>query len=358
MAELLADHTTLRVGGPAGRWVEATTEESFVRAVSEADAAGQPVLVLSGGSNVLVSDEGFAGTVVHVATRGIETSSSFCEYDADTNADAGDAPSCGGVLVTVAAGEPWDRFVSYAVTNEFQGIECLSGIPGTVGSTPIQNVGAYGQEVSQTIWSVRTWDRVDRTQRTFASVDCGFGYRSSRFKAEPGRYLVLEVTFQFTQGDLALPIRYGELARRVGADDGARVPLRRVREEVLALRRRKGMVLDADDHDTWSAGSFFTNPILLPDVADLLPPDAPRFPQPDGSVKSSAAWLIEHAGFGRGFGTPPATLSSKHTLALTNRGGARASDLVALAREVRDGVRERFGVTLVPEPVLVGVSLD
>lgn len=356
MTELLADHTTLRVGGPARRWVEATTEAELVSAVSEADAAGEPVLVLSGGSNVLVSDGGFDGVVVHVATRGIEASGSFCEIAADTAVESDAA--CGGMVVTVAAGEPWDDFVAWAVDHEYQGIECLSGIPGTVGSTPIQNVGAYGQEVSQTIWSVRTWDRVDRTQRTFANVDCDFGYRRSRFKGEPGRYLVLEVSFQFTQGSLALPIRFGELAKRLDVAGGGRVPMSRVREEVLALRRGKGMVLDAADHDTWSAGSFFTNPLVPREVADTLPEDAPRYPQADGLVKTSAAWLIERAGFGKGYGTPPATLSTKHTLALTNRGGASASDVVALARAVRDGVRERFAITLVPEPMLVGVSLD
>lgn len=356
MAELLADHTTLRVGGPAARWVEARSEAALVRAVADADAAGEPVLVLAGGSNVLVADAGFPGVVVHVATRGISTAASFCEIAADTAVESDAA--CGGVTVSVAAGEPWDAFVAWAVAHEFQGVECLSGIPGTVGSTPIQNVGAYGQEVAQTIWNVRTWDRVDRTQRTFANVDCGFGYRWSRFKAEPGRYVVLEVTFQFTQGSLALPLRFGELARRLTPEGEGRPTLERVREEVLALRRGKGMVLDADDHDTWSAGSFFTNPLLTAEVADALPEGAPRFLQPDGLVKSSAAWLIDHAGFGRGYGTPPATLSTKHTLALTNRGGASASDLVALAREVRDGVRAKFGVTLVPEPMFVGVSLD
>lgn len=358
MAEVLADHTTLRVGGPAGSWVEATTEAQLVRAVAEADAAGQPVLVLSGGSNVVVSDDGFPGTVVHVATRGIAVSASTCETAADTGLEGEDAAACGGVVVTVAAGEPWDDFVAWAVAHDYQGIECLSGIPGTVGSTPIQNVGAYGQEVSQTIWSVRTWDRVEGTQRTFANADCGFAYRSSRFKTEPGRYVILEVSFQFTQGSLGLPVRFGELATRLGVEGGGRAPMTDVRHQVLELRRGKGMVLDEADHDTWSAGSFFTNPVVSAEVAADLPPDAPRFAQPDGRIKTSAAWLIERAGFVKGYGTPPATLSTKHTLALTNRGGATASDVVRLAREVRDGVRERFGVTLVPEPVFVGVSLD
>ncbi|WP_300077468.1 UDP-N-acetylmuramate dehydrogenase [Propioniciclava sp.] len=359
MPELLADHTTLRVGGPATRWVEATTTEELVAAVSDADAAGEPVLVLSGGSNVLVADAGFDGTVVHVATRGIVADGgNFCEYDADAVGDGGTPVSCGGILVEVAAGEPWDDFVAWAVRNELVGVEAMSGIPGAVGSTPIQNVGAYGQDVAQTIWSVRTWDRRLGEFKTFPNLDCRFAYRHSRFKAEPGRYVVVSVTFQFLQGDLSERIRYAELARRLGVEQGQRAPMTQVRETVLDLRRGKGMVLDPDDHDTWSAGSFFTNPLLDADAAAALPAEAPRFVQPDGTVKSSAAWLIDHAGFGKGYGTPPATLSTKHTLALTNRGGATAADLVALAREVRDGVRDRFGVTLVPEPVFVGVELD
>lgn len=358
MPELLADHTTLRVGGPAGRWVEATTTEAFVAAVADADAAGEPVLVLSGGSNVLVADVGFDGAVVHVATRGIVADGgNHCEFDADTVGPAERPVSCGGVLVEVAAGEPWDGFVAWAVRNELVGVEALAGVPGAVGATPIQNVGAYGQEVGQTIWSVRTWDRRRREFVTFANADCRFGYRHSRFKAEPGRYLVVSVTFQLLQGDLSERVRYAELARHLGVEVGQRAPLAQVRETVLKLRRGKGMVLDPDDHDTWSAGSFFTNPLLDADAAAALPPGAPRFAQPDGTVKSSAAWLIDHAGFGKGYGTPPATLSTKHVLALTNRGGATAADILALAREVRDGVRERFGVTLVPEPVLVGVEL-
>jgi len=359
LTELLADHTTLRIGGPARRWVEATTTDELVAAVAEADAAGEPVLVLSGGSNVVVSDEGFDGVVVHVATKGIsDDGGSFCEIDADAAGGTEDAASCGGMLVEVQAGENWDDFVAWTVAHGYIGIEALSGIPGAVGSTPIQNVGAYGQEVAQTIWSVRTWDRRARRYKTFANADCAFAYRNSRFKSEPGRYIVVSVTFQFLQGTLGAPIRYAELARRLGVELGQRAPMTDVRETVLALRRGKGMVLDPVDHDTWSAGSFFTNPVLPAVDAEQLPAEAPRFPAGEGLVKSSAAWLIEHAGFTKGFGTPPATLSTKHTLALTNRGGATASDIVGLAREVRDGVRERFGVTLVPEPVLVGVALD
>ena len=346
----LRDHTTLRLGGPGREWVRATTEAEVVEAVSEADAAGTPVLVLGGGSNLVVADAGFDGRVVEVATRGIAA-------DVD---DSGD-PSCSGATVTIAAGEVWDDVVAHAVERGWIGVEALSGIPGSVGATPIQNVGAYGQEVSQTIARVRTWDRVDRTQRTFAAADCGFGYRHSRFKAEPGRYVVLEVTFQLRQGDLSEPVAYAELARTLGVMAGERAPLQAVRDAVLALRSGKGMVLDADDHDTWSAGSFFTNPFLTPEQAAALPDDAPRWEQPDGTVKSSAAWLIEHAGYGKGYASPAAgervRLSTKHTLALTNRGGATTEELLALAREVRDGVRERFGVALVNEPVTVGCSL-
>nr|NLI50570.1 UDP-N-acetylmuramate dehydrogenase [Propionibacterium sp.] len=360
MPEWLRDHTSFRIGGPAGRWVEATTEGQILETVRACDASGEPLLILSGGSNLLVSDAGFPGTVLKIATRGIRAEASFCEFDADAvDGPLGSGPAaCGGYTVTVAAGEEGDDFVAYAVAHELVGVEALSGIPGLVGATPIQNVGAYGQEVSQTIWNVRTYDRATAAVRTFANADCGFGYRHSRFKAEPGRYVVLEVTFQLTQGSLSAPIRFGELARRLGVEGGQRAPLGLVREAVLDLRRGKGMVADPDDHDTWSAGSFFTNPILDADVAAALPEDAPRFPQPDGRVKSSAAWLIERAGFGRGFGNERTSLSTKHTLALTNRGTASAADVVALARTVRDGVRDRFGVTLVPEPVLVGVSLD
>lgn len=349
-APTLRDHTTLRLGGPARRWVEATTEEALVAAVSEADAAGEPVLVLGGGSNLVVADEGFRGTVVRVATSGIVA-------DVD---DSGD-PSCSGATVTVAAGESWDGLVAHAVERGWSGIEALSGIPGSVGATPIQNVGAYGQEVSQTIARVRVWDRVLRGVRSFAASECDFGYRSSRFKADPGRHVVLDVTFQFRMGSLAAPVRYAELARVLGVTEGARAPMAEVREAVLGLRRGKGMVLDADDPDTWSAGSFFTNPFLTPEQVAALPGNAPRWEQPDGSYKSSAAWLIERAGFGKGYTSATAGervgLSTKHTLALTNRGGATTDELLALAREVRDGVRERFGVTLVNEPVTVGCAL-
>lgn len=341
LTEVLAAHTTLRVGGPANRFEVATTSERLIEIVSECDHGGKPVLVLGGGSNLLVSDDGFPGTVVRVQTRGVEV---FEGAD-------------GGVTVTVAAGEPWDDFVAHAVAKGWVGVEALSGIPGLAGATPIQNVGAYGQEVADTLARVQVYDRHDHDTYTLEAGACRFSYRNSLFKSVPGRYVVLAVTFAFGVGELSVPIRFGELSRRLGLEPDGRAPLADVRSAVLELRRGKGMVLDPDDHDTWSAGSFFTNPILEPDVAATLPEDAPRFPGPDGTVKTSAAWLIAHSGFSRGHGTPPATLSTKHTLALTNRGGATAADIVDLAREVRAGVEAEFGVTLVPEPVLVGLSL-
>jgi UDP-N-acetylmuramate dehydrogenase len=265
--------------------------------------------------------------------------------------------TCGGAMVTVAAGESWDPLVARAVASGWIGVEALSGIPGSVGATPIQNVGAYGQEVADTIASVRCWDRVAGAQRTFFAADCGFGYRTSRFKQDPQRYVVLAVTFQFRLGDLAEPVRYAELARTFGVEVGTRVPMADVREAVLGLRSGKGMVLDPADHDTWSAGSFFTNPLVDADGLSRLPEEAPRWAQPDGRTKTSAAWLIEHSGFGKGYGGGRVALSGKHTLALTNRGSARTDDLLALAAEVQRGVHERYGVWLVNEPVLVGCSL-
>ncbi len=261
------------------------------------------------------------------------------------------------MVVRAAAGEDWDSLVARAVDDGWVGVEALSGIPGSVGATPIQNVGAYGQEVSETLTAVRVWDRSQRRPRTLAAADCGFGYRTSRFKAEPDRFVVLEVVFAFPRGELGAPIGYAQLADRLGVEPGARVPVAAVRDAVLDLRRSKGMVLDAADHDTWSAGSFFTNLLLDPTVAERLPAEAPRWPQPDGRVKTSAAWLIERAGFARGHGAGAARISTKHTLALTNRGGATTADLLALAREVRDGVSARFGVDLVPEPTLVDCTL-
>jgi UDP-N-acetylmuramate dehydrogenase len=339
----LKDHTTLRLGGPATSWVEARNEHEVVDAVRSLDAGGDPVLVLAGGSNLVVADEGFAGTVVKVATTGVSA-------DSD---DPDDLACLGAVTVTVAAGESWDGLVARAVESGWVGIEALSGIPGSVGATPIQNVGAYGQEVSETLASVRTWDRRRAELRTFAAADCGFGYRTSRFKEEPGRFVVLDVTFLLKQGTLGAPVRYAELAATLGVEPGERAPLADVRAAVLKLRSGKGMVLDPEDHDTWSAGSFFTNPVVAPAE---VPDGAPAWPQA-GGVKTSAAWLIERAGFRKGHGSDRVSLSTKHTLALTNRGGGTTTELLDLAREIRDGVESRFGIRLVNEPVLVGCEL-
>ena len=334
----LAELTTLRLGGPAKELVEAHDEATLIEAVSSADQAGTPVLVVGGGSNLVVADEGYAGRVVVVRNTGL----------------AVEADTCGGAYVEIGAGHPWDDVVATAVEREWVGIEALSGIPGTTGATPIQNVGAYGQEVAQTIARVRTWDRKLRGVRTWTASECLFGYRTSRFKQDPTRFVVLSTTFQLTLGDLGTPVRYAELASALGVELGERAPASDVRAAVLELRGRKGMVLDATDHDTWSTGSFFTNPVISPDD---VPEGAPAWPQPDGLVKTSAAWLIEHAGFTKGYGNDAVRVSSRHTLALTNRGGGTTAALLDLAREIRDGVRERFGVDLVNEPVLVGCEL-
>ena len=356
-ATTLADLTTLRVGGPVRDLHETSSEAELLDVVREADASGTPLLVLGGGSNVLASDEPFEGVVVRDLRRGLETRESS---------------ACAGADVVVPAGEVWDDLVARAVDEGWSGVEALSGIPGSVGATPVQNVGAYGQEVGDVLAFVRTWDRARARIKTFARSELGLGYRTSLLKRSftadadgvawgpTPRYVVLEVGLQIPHATLSAPIRYAELARSLGAEVGERVPAARVRETVLELRRGKGMVLDAADPDTWSAGSFFTNPLLSTQAAAALPEDAPRFPIGDdaGTVKSSAAWLISHAGFERGHGLPgPASLSTKHSLALTNRGGASSQDVLALAREVRDGVEAAFGVVLEAEPVLVGVTL-
>lgn len=337
---LLSEHTTFHVGGAAGRFVRAGTQEELIAEVRRADDAGTPLLILGGGSNLLVDDAGFEGTVLQVATAGITA----------------EVSSCGGAFVRVEAGESWDEFVEFAVSQGWVGVETLSGIPGSVGATPIQNVGAYGAEVATTISRVRTLDRTTGKVKTFAAVDCGFGYRTSIFKKNPGRWCILEVSFQFALGNLSAPIAYPELGRALGVEVGERVDTTAVREAVLAIRRSKAMVLDERDHDTWSGGSFFTNPMLTAEQAAALPPGAPRFPTGD-HVKTSAAWLIQNSGFSRGHGNDRARLSTKHVLALTNRGEATASDLVALAREVRDGVATRFGIVLEPEVNILGTTL-
>jgi UDP-N-acetylmuramate dehydrogenase len=319
----LAELTTLRLGGPAASYVEARTEAELI------DAARDAALIVAGGSNLVVADEGVPGPVVRIATRGIERD---------------------GTRLTVAAGEDWDALVARCVDDGLQGFECLSGIPGSVGATPIQNVGAYGQEVAETIVSVRVFDRETGRVEEMTAADCGFEYRSSVFKYHDRR-VVLAVTFALREATESGPLRYRELTRALGVEVGGTAPLAAVREAVLALRRGKGMVIDPADPDSVSAGSFFTNPILA-----AVPEGAPAWPEPDGRVKTSAAWLIEQAGFRRGYGNGRAGISTKHTLALVNRGGATTAELVALAREIAAGVEDRFGIALHPEPVLVGVD--
>ncbi|HEY8882210.1 MAG TPA: UDP-N-acetylmuramate dehydrogenase [Dermatophilaceae bacterium] len=351
----LSGLTTMRVGGPAQHLVTVDTTDELVDAIRAVDDADEPLLVVGGGSNLVISDEGFAGSVVRIATGGITIESS------DPH---------GVATIRVAAGEVWDDVVVRAVAEGWSGIEALSGIPGRAGATPIQNVGAYGQEVAQTITQVRVWDRREQRVHTFDNADCGFTYRHSLFKAE-SRYVVLDVVFQLRLASLSAPVAYADLARALDIEVGERVPLEDARAAVLDQRRQRGMVLDSADHDTWSCGSFFTNPIMSASSYVELQSRAqtrlgtadraivvPRFDTPDGLVKTSAAWLIDRAGFGKGYGIPgPAALSTKHTLAVTNRGFATAADVVALAREIRDGVRDLFGVRLVNEPVLVGLSL-
>ncbi|GAA2268506.1 UDP-N-acetylmuramate dehydrogenase [Glycomyces scopariae] len=300
-------------------------------------AAEGPTLVLAGGSNVVVGDAGFDGTVVLLRGGGIERT---------------------GDVVRVQAGQDWDGFVAWTVANGRSGVECLSGIPGSAGATPIQNVGAYGQEVAQTIAAVRVWDREADEVRDRTPAECGFAYRHSVFK-HSDRYLVLSVDFRLEASALSRPVAYAELAKRLGVDVGERAPLAEVRDAVVELRRGKGMVLDEGDHDTWSAGSFFTNPVVdqavFHEVAERAGGEPPHW-ETDGGVKISAAWLIGAAGFEKGYRKGRVGLSTKHTLALTNRGGATTAELLALAGEVADTVEEKFGVRLHPEPVMVDVT--
>jgi UDP-N-acetylmuramate dehydrogenase len=338
----LADLTTLHLGGPASAVLRPGTEAELVDAVRTLDRAGTPLLLVGGGSNLVVADEGFAGTVVLVATRHV---------DRRRSAD-------GALELTLAAGEPWDETVAATVADGYGELAALSGIPGLTGATPIQNVGAYGQDVAAVVRSVRVLDRSTGAVGELGGTDCGFGYRDSRFKAEP-RFVVLAVTLHLTRGEQ--PVRYAELARTLGVPLGVGAPPQQVRAAVLELRRAKGMVVDAagTDPDTRSAGSFFTNPVLSETDAALaaLPSDAPRYPAPAGLVKVSAAWLIDRAGFAKGYGHGDARISTKHTLALTNRGGASTTELLELAAQIVGGVRERFGITLTPEPVLVGCAI-
>lgn len=390
----LSAYTTLGLGGPAGRFIAAADDEQVITAVRRADRAGEPVLILGGGSNLVVADEGFPGTVIQVASRGIVVNDAPTGVDGVDGTDNADGES---VLVTVAAGESWDRLVAWSVAEGLAGLECLSGIPGLAGATPIQNVGAYGQDVSETITEVRALDRERDEVIRLSRADCEFGYRTSMLKRAAaglatGRFVVLSVTFRLWRPEaepgvagqaagpgrgLSRPVKYAELARTLGVEVGGRVPLEEARPAVLALRRSKGMVLDASDADTRSAGSFFTNPIvgaaqfeeLKRRAAKQLGPQTavPHFPAdeapPDGgpaegAVKVPAAWLIERAGFAKGYPADGTVrISTKHTLALTNPAAGSTADLLVLAREIRAGVRAMFGINLANEPVLVGLTL-
>lgn len=339
---LLADHTTLGVGGPAARFAEAGTPGQLMGLVAAADTEGTPVLILAGGSNVVIADSGFDGLVIR-PTDGQGTRAELAD---------------GSIVLDFGAGRDWDDLVQEATDSGLSGIEALSGIPGSLGAAPLQNIGAYGQELSETLHGVHVYDRQLRRTRQFGNADCRFSYRNSIFK-QTDRYVILSVQLRLTPSELSRPVRYAELARRLGVQTGERVPLADLRAAVLELRRGKGMVLDPGDPDTRSAGSFFMNPVVPEARARQLPETAPRWPDGNGSVKLSAAWLIEQAGFRRGYsgGRKTVALSGKHALALTNRGGATAADVLSLAAEIRGGVLGKFGLELVPEPRLVGLTL-
>lgn len=426
MSVLLADLTTFHVGGAVKRYLRTDERDELIAAIREADdtvekltvdaatdaknggiAPRESLLFLGGGSNILAADQGFDGLVLSDARQDITVLN-----------QAGGAQNQGGrVVIRATAGVPWDKLVEYTITAGWSGLEALSGIPGTVGAAPVQNIGAYGAEVAETLYCVHALDRLTGLERTLTRAELGLAYRDSNLKRSmrdpkvgggcrwtpTGRWIVLEVEFQLGRDMLSQPVRYQQLVDVLGVELGGRVPTRRVREAVLELRRSKGMIVDPADRDTWSAGSFFTNPIVSQEVAVSLPPDAPRFPVeawmgvtgssglspaslqgdssagsrgvlpnnsrdagrnqlqdsaplPTGLVKTSAAWLISHAGFTKGFQVDPqvpAALSHKHVLALTNRGGATAKDVLELAETVRRGVRQKFGIDLTPEPIIL-----
>ena len=335
----LSKYTSLRVGGPASKIVQVSTEAQIIAAIEE--AGDTPILIMGGGTNVLIADKGFEGTVIRISNNSVQA-----EVDA-----------CSGATLTIGAGEDWDAFVQTTINSGFAGLETLSGIPGTVGAAPIQNIGAYGHEVSEFITRVRTYDRELKEIYTFTNSQCEFTYRNSYFKAHPGRYVVLEVQFQLRIGEFSDPITYLELSKKLGIEPGEKAPVAATRAAVLELRASKGMLLSPDDHDSWSAGSFFTNPIISQQAADALPDAAPKWPLNDGRVKISAAWLIENAGMHKGDEVGGARISTKHVLALTNSGDATASDIVELAKRARDQVREIFGITLEAEVNLVGIEI-
>ncbi len=347
----LAPLTTLGVGGVAARLVRVDREAECVDAVRDADSRGEPLLILGGGSNVVIADSGWPGIVVRVATRGLKVT---------TNHDH--------VVVDVAAGEVWDEVAARAVDEEWSGVECLAAIPGLVGATPIQNVGAYGQEVAQTIASVRVFDREKKVVRELQNADCAFSYRQSCFKGD-ARFVVLSVRFEFRRSAVSRPIAYAELAKALGVSTGGVAPCREVRSAVTQLRRAKGMVIDPADPDSVSVGSFFVNPILTREALKSLEKRAiasnalhpserlPHFDVDDAHVKIAAAWLIERSGIEKGAIFGRVGVSAKHALAIINRGGAAADDVIGLAAAIRARVYTTFGVTIEPEPVLVGLRM-
>ena len=328
----LAEYTTLRVGGVPASLTVATSEAQIVEVVAEADAQGRSLLIIGSGSNLVVADD-FSGDVLVIANKGIEN----------------DASACAGAWVTVQAGETLDDFVALAVASGWTGVETLSGVPGTVGATPIQNVGAYGQQVSDTIAQVRAYNRETKKIETLFTQNCEFGYRTSKFKTLPNRWVILSVVFQLPLGTLSQPIAYNELANKLNVEIGSRSPLPDVRSAVLEVRASKGMIVTDDDPDTWSTGSFFTNPVV-----DVAPDGAPTWATADGKTKVSAAWLIENSGLGKGFGlNNRVTISNKHALAITNRGSGSAADVLELATYIQETVRTKFGISLDIEPQIV-----
>ena len=335
----LAPLTTMKVGGPARYFVEARSEQDVLAAVKEAKTRAWPLFVLGGGSNLVVSDGGWKGLVLKIALTGIaeHRDGSRTRFD-------------------VGAGEDWDAFVAYAVARNCAGIECLSGIPGTVGGTPVQNVGAYGQEVSDTIVSIRALDTSTGTICELQNADSGFAYRTSIFNArERGRYIVLQVTYALTPGG-APRIEYADLKRDFAGRSNAPT-LAETRDAVRAIRLSKAMLIVPGDDDCRSAGSFFKNPVLTRPAFEQLQahnPAIPSFPARDGMVKVAAAWLVEQAGFPRGLARGAVGISRKHALAIVNRGGATAADIINLKNEIQQRVRDQFGIELQPEPVFVG----
>lgn len=387
----LADLCTLRVGGEARRFLVGTQRDELIQAIAQADAAGEPLLFLGGGSNLVPVDGEFPGLVIRDGREDMRvlTLQEFGELRAGeavvakAQQLAAATPSC--VFLSVSGGLAWDRLVEYCVTQEFSGLEALSGIPGVVGAAPVQNIGAYGGEVADCLLGVTAWDRQECQLVYLSAAELRFGYRDSLLKqsrlqveadsgqsrfapARPGtnpatgRWIVLEVDFVLQRGG-GTPVRYAQLARALEVPMDTVVPAAQIRAAVLELRRSKGMVLDPADHDTWSVGSFFTNPILpVEAVAALeLPKDAPRWETAlpgragEAGVKLSAAWLIEHSGITKGFALPNAGagVSTKHVLALTNRGNATAADITALASHIIAAVQGAYGITLVPEPVIL-----